>query len=309
MRVLLIGPGAIGGLYSAALHRAGCEITVLGRSDEAVLRERGFRIDSLWGDWSYRPARVIHALHEIDSAPDLVLVCSKVLPAAELWHEISSVVSEHTAFLLIQNGLHIAEPWTEHYPNHTVVSALAFVCCYREGPAHIRHLDYGRLVLGNHPTGRSDIAESWCQLLRSQGIAVSISENILLDRWKKLVWNIPFNPVSVLAGSADTQTMLQDPECRRLIRELMAEVLRVAAADGYPIDESFADKMMEDTLKMKAYRTSMLIDYEQGRSMEVEAILGQALGVARQHRVSTPRMETLYALLRLVGTGPTRTHA
>jgi 2-dehydropantoate 2-reductase len=114
------------------------------------------------------------------------------------------------------------------------------------------------------------------------------------------VWNAPFNPISVLGGSVDTKTMVEMKESADLARATMEEVTRIATAGGHPLAADVIDQNFEGTRAMKPIKTSMLADFEAGRPMEVEGIVGNALRTARRHGVRAPHLETLYTLLKLV---------
>ncbi len=170
----------------------------------------------------------------------------------------------------------------------------------RTQPGLITHYDYGKLTMGRYPGGVSETAAALARLFESVGVPCVVTDDVVTATWQKLVWNAPFNPISVLAGGADTLTLLGHPETALLVRAVMEEVCRTAAALGHPLPVSVIDQNLEGTRAMVPYKTSMLLDFEAGRPMEVEAILGNAVRAARRAGVPVPRMETLYALLQLI---------
>jgi 2-dehydropantoate 2-reductase len=127
-----------------------------------------------------------------------------------------------------------------------------------------------------------------------------MTENVVSARWRKLVWNAPFNPISVLGGGLDTKQMVESPESLKLACRVMEEVCRISEAAGHPLPDNVVQQNIDGTRKMTPYKTSMLVDFESGRPLEIEAILGNGLKVAKRHDVSAPHMESLYALLKLV---------
>ena len=114
------------------------------------------------------------------------------------------------------------------------------------------------------------------------------------------MWNAPFNPISVLGGGIDTKAILENQESIKLVRDVMEEVISIAHKSGYDLSESLIEKNIEDTIKMKPYKTSMLLDYENKRPLEVEVILGNAVRIARRVNLHVPKLESLYALLLLI---------
>ena len=184
--------------------------------------------------------------------------------------------------------------------DNEIISGLAFICATRTDPGHIDHVDFGRLVIGHYPAGKSDKTDQLANLFNDSGLSCTVSEDVVTDRWRKLVWNAPFNPISVLAGGADTKTMVENHESQELARQVMEEVCEIAKAVGHPLPLGVVQENIEGTRRMSPYKSSMLVDFEAGRPMEVEAILGNAIRVARRLGVAVPHMESLYGLLKLV---------
>lgn len=302
-RVLVLGTGALGSLYGGMLAQAGAEVTVVARSDYDAVAAEGVRVDSLWGDFVFRPQRVLRSSAEYGETPDYLLVCLKVLPEIDLVEMIRPVAKPPCTVVLMQNGIEIEPPIVRAFPELEVVSALAFVCCNRLAPGHVHHLDYGRLMLGRFPDGESEQAARLASLFGRVGVECGLTDNVRRTRWVKLVWNAPFNPMSVLANGATTAEILADPVTLSVAETVMWEVCRLAEADGQPLGETVVRRNLDDTRKMKPYRTSMLLDFQAGRPMEVEAILGNAVRAAERLKVEVPTIRCLYGLLRQVDRG------
>uniref|UniRef100_A0A832A2B2 2-dehydropantoate 2-reductase n=1 Tax=Desulfacinum infernum TaxID=35837 RepID=A0A832A2B2_9BACT len=297
MDVLVVGTGAIGGYYGGRLAQAGARVSVVARSDYEVVAEEGIRIESPAGDFHFRPHRVVQTAAAFGGFPDVLLVGLKVLKEIRTADLIRDAVGPTTAVLLIQNGVDIEGPVADAFPKNEILSGLAFICVHRTAPGKVLHQDYGRLVLGRYPGGPSETAQRLAEMFRRAGVPCEVTEDVVTARWQKLVWNAPFNPMSVLCGGASTQDMLGHEETTRLVRAVMEEVCAVAAATGHPLPTDVVDRMIADTRTMTPYKTSMLLDFEAGRPMEVEAIVGNAVRIARSHHVPVPHMETLYALM------------
>ncbi len=296
-RILVIGSGAIGSFYGGKLVQAGADVAFLCRSDYDIIRSKGIMVESRLGDFHFKPYEVIKSCEELDWDPDYILVCLKVLPEIDVSRIIAPAVSQNTAICLIQNGIYIEPPLVEKFPENELISGLAFICCQRIHGGFVRHLDYGRLVLGNYPTGVSDKTQHLVDLFNRSGVTCEATEDVIKARWQKLIWNAPFNPISVLAGGLNTQEMLSDTTMESVIRSVMVEVCELAKADGHPLPDSVVDENISFTRVMTPYKTSMLLDYESKKPMEVEAILGNALRKANELGVSVPHIETLYVLL------------
>ena len=299
-KILVVGTGAIGGFYGGKLAQAGAAVTTLCRSDYEVIKARGISVTSVFGDFHFEPERVIREIGEYGPPPDYILVGLKVLPEINTAEIIKDVVGPETAIVLLQNGVEIEEPVARAFPDNEIISGLAFICATRTGPGQIDHSDFGRLVLGRFPVGRSVKIDELVRLLNDAGVPCEVTEDIVTARWRKLVWNAPFNPISVLGGGADTKTMVDNPESLELTRRVMQEVCSIAEAAGHPLPVEVVQENIDGTRKMAPYKSSMLVDFEAARPMEVEAILGNTLKVAGRYGVSAPHIESLYGLLKLV---------
>ncbi|MBF0370820.1 MAG: 2-dehydropantoate 2-reductase [Magnetococcales bacterium] len=299
VKILCVGVGAVGGFYGARLAAAGAEVSVVCRSDHDTVKRQGIAIDSIDGDFHFTPHAVFGQVPKPVQPMDYILVGLKVLPEISVSDIIRPAVGPNTAIVLLQNGVEIEESVAKAFPKNEIISGLAFICVNRTAPGHIRHLCYGRLTLGLYPQGRSDKVDQLGRLFEKSRTPCHISENVVTDRWQKLVWNAPFNPISMLVG-ANTREILEVAETANLVEKVMEEVCRVAAAAGHPLPPGIVKKNLDDTYRMAPYLTSMLLDRQAGRPMEVEAILGNAVRAADRCGLQAPYMETLYGILKLV---------
>jgi 2-dehydropantoate 2-reductase len=231
---------------------------------------------------------------------DTVLIALKTTANPELERLLPPLVGPATMLLTLQNGLGNEEFLAARWGEERVCGALCFVCINRTAPGVIRHIDHGSISIGEFGRPVSArvraIAEAWCAL----GVEANAVEDLALERWRKLVWNIPFNGLSVVAR-ANVAEVLADDGLRTLARELMSEVLDAAGRFGYHIPESFADWQIERSSSMGPYRPSSMIDFEEGRPLEVEAIWGEPFRIGEAAGASMPRIEMLYRLIRALG--------
>lgn len=297
MKVLVIGTGAVGSFYGALLAKQGAAVSAVARTDYDVVRSRGIDVDSPLGHMYFAPQQVVRDAAELPEKPDYVLLCVKVVEQADRVALLRGALGPTTSIVLIANGIDIEEEIVRAYPEHELISGLAFVCVTRIAPGKVRHQAYGRLVLGNYPSGLSQRVRTLCSAFVRSGIACITTEDIVSARWQKCVWNAAFNPLSVLSGGLGTADILSAQE--PLVRALMQEVRSIATAAGHSMPDDIVDRNIESTRSMPPYHTSMLLDFQSGRPMETEAILGNALLAAKRAAVSVPRLETVYALLKL----------
>jgi 2-dehydropantoate 2-reductase len=135
--------------------------------------------------------------------------------------------------------------------------------------------------------------------LVSAGIDARVTENLLRARWHKLMWNIPFNGLSVVLD-ASTKELVGDPHAVALVNAIIREVHSAAASCGVEIPENMIDKTVEVTRTMVPYDSSMRLDYLNRRPMEVESILGKALVIAGARGAEMPHVEMLYQQLKFL---------
>ncbi|OHD63905.1 MAG: hypothetical protein A2176_09060 [Spirochaetes bacterium RBG_13_51_14] len=138
------------------------------------------------------------------------------------------------------------------------------------------------------------------RLFSKSVVPCEIETDIVTARWKKLLWNGPFTPISVLGGGITTAEMIKSPSAVGLAVRVMEEILILAEKTGHPIHRFIIEKILENTRTMTPSRTSMVQDYDRKLPMEVEAILGNTVRIAERNGVSVPYIESLYALLKLV---------
>ncbi len=299
IKLCVIGTGAIGGYYGFRLSQAGTELHTVCRSDYDEIREKGLTVHTGGKTHNVRPTGVYRSMEECPPM-DYCIVATKVLPDLDRAALLGKNLPHDTTIVLIQNGINIEDPIARAFPENSIISCLAFICVTRTSPGVIEHLDYGRLVIGKYPEGRSQNVDTLAHLFHSAGVNCTIDNNIIQARWKKLVWNAPFNPISVVAGGVDTREMLSHEDMISTVRRIMEEVVEIATSAGHAIGGDFIESMIDDTRKMTPYRTSMLVDYENKRPMEVDAILGEPLRLAEKMNVDAPVMRTLHSLLDMV---------
>ena len=299
-QVLMIGSGGIGGLYGALLNKAGWHVSYVARSDAAALRQ-GLTIESPLGDLSFIPHAVYDSVHEASAAGSAqwVVLTVKMLDHLDLAELIRPVVGPETKIVLLANGLDIEVPLAAAFPNHSLISGVAFVASSRIRAAHIHHKAYGQVVLGDYSQGAVASASVLAEAFQQAGIRAHLSQNIALERWKKSIWNASFNPLSVVTNGADTGVLLGSADAEAYVRSLMAEVIAAGRAQGFELSDDLIESNITNTKNMPAYQTSMALDYLQGRGIELEAILGNVVRAALAKNVSVPGLNGLYQILTM----------
>jgi 2-dehydropantoate 2-reductase len=297
-KVLIIGAGAIGGFYGALLAKAGADVSVVCRSDYDHVKRNGFVIRSNdLGSWNFIPSQVLKNAADFNGTADYVLLCTKVIPDIDRITLLRPAVKPETAIVFIQNGVDIEQEILTAFPDNEVISGLAFICSNRINPGEILHLAYGHLTLGNLPGSISSKTNMLCKLFNQSGVECEATEKIIARRWQKCIWNAPFNSLSVLSGGLETLDILRSQEA--FVRKIMQEVFNIAEACEHHLPPDIIDINIDNTYAMPPYRTSMLLDYENGHPMETEVILGNALRAGKRTGVACPHLESVYALMKL----------
>lgn len=311
LRYAIIGAGAVGGYYGACLQRGGAEVHFLLHRDYDPVVTHGLVVESIAGDFAL-PVVQAHSSTATMPAVDVVIIGLKTTQNCLLPDLLPPILGPETAVLTLQNGFALEAELAGWVGDRPLLGGLCIICANKVGPGHIRHIDYGSLLLGQHrldhqAAGVSPLLEQIGQDFKSGQVAVELVNDLRLARWRKLMWNIPFNGLSVVMN-ATTAEMMADPNIRQLAEQLMAEVLEAAKQDGdrlspgqgrhLPAD--LVAQMLAHTEHMAPYRTSMKIDFDEGRSLEVEAMYGNSLQAAQAAGVSVPRIEMLYHQLKAI---------
>ncbi|QEG41629.1 putative 2-dehydropantoate 2-reductase [Roseimaritima ulvae] len=297
----VIGGGALGGLYGGMLARAGFDVHFLLRSDAQHVRQHGLRVDSKLGDFHLHDVNVYD---DADAMPacDVTILALKTTNNDLLPRLLPGPTGTGGTVLVLQNGLNVEADTAAVVGGGRVLGGCCFLCSNKVGPGHIRHLDYGRIVFGRYspasepPAGCDAEVESIATDLQSAGIDAHTTDDLWKARWRKLMWNIPFNGLSV-ALDASTNTLMDDPHATELITAVMQEVAAASAACGREQPADAINKTLDHTRQMVPYDSSMRLDYKAGRAMELEAILGNPIQAARQAGVPMPKVEMLYQQL------------
>ncbi|QKS82197.1 putative 2-dehydropantoate 2-reductase [Pseudomonas bijieensis] len=305
-RIGMIGTGAIGGFYGVMLARAGYDVHFLLRSEFGAVAENGLQIDSaVHGALSLNPAQAYRSAVEMPPC-DWLLVGAKTTSNAELAPAITQAAADGAKVLLLQNGLDVEDDLRPLLPDSLhLLGGLCLICVHRVGPGVIAHQALGAVNVGYHSGPCADqaqrmvIVEEAATLFRNAGIDAQAMPCLQLARWQKLVWNVPYNGLSVLLGASTTPLMAND-HSRELIQALMGEVVRGAQACGHHITPGYAEYLFTMTEKMPDYWPSMYHDYSHKRALELDAIYGRPLAAAKAAGCGLPKIEALYQALAFV---------
>jgi 2-dehydropantoate 2-reductase len=300
----VVGTGAIGGFYGSLLQKIGLEVHFLLRRDYEYVQQHGLAISSINGDFTLPQ---VNAYNDVKDMPrcDVVLIALKTTQNHLLPQLLPPLIKQGGVVLTLQNGLGI-EPEIASVVGDGVeiLGGLCFICSNKISPGKIHHIDYGQIQLAAYgtdgkPQGITNAMRQIAADFEQAGIPIQMEENLALTRWKKLVWNIPFNGLSVVLN-AKTDAIMADLHGRKMAEQLMREVVAAAFGCGLQIEESFIQQRLEYTVKMKPYLTSMKLDYDFHLPLEIEAIFGNPMRAAQQVGVPVPQIAMLYQQLKFL---------
>ncbi len=298
----IIGTGALGGYYGGLLARAGFETRFLLRSDFKHVRDHGLVVDSIRGNFTL--PRVNAYADAADLPPsDVTLVCLKTTQNEALPRLLRSCTRGDGVVVVLQNGLEPEREAAAVVGGGRVLGGLCFLCANKLGPGHIGHVDYGHIHLGEYradakPGGITDRLQQVADDFNRADIETLAIEDLRLARWKKLMWNVPYNGLSAVLNQT-TDVLMADASSLARVKALMREVQAAAeAVDGRIIDDAFIEQMLDYTAKMKPYKTSMMLDVEAGQPLETRAIVGDPLEAALAKGLVMPETQKLYAELQ-----------
>ncbi|MHC8373060.1 putative 2-dehydropantoate 2-reductase [Pseudomonas sp. MDT1-85] len=302
----IIGTGAIGGFYGLMLARAGFDVHFLLRSEFSAVAERGLHLDhASLGPLSLNPVQAYSSAADMPPC-DWLLVGAKTTSNADLAPAIIQAAAPDAKVLLLQNGLDVEDSLRELLPDSLhLLGGLCLICVHRTGPGGVTHQALGAVNVGYHSGPAADeqtrmnIVEEGAGLFRAAAIDSQAMPNLHQARWQKLVWNIPYNGLSVLLG-ASTTPLMTDADSRALIQALMAEVVQGAKACGHDMPPGYADYLFMMTEKMPDYWPSMYHDFLHKRPLELDAIYTRPLAAAKAAGCELPRIEALYRSLSFI---------
>lgn len=321
MKVCVVGAGAIGGCIGAKLACAGqVEVSALARGDTlAALRTHGWSLQTA-DETLQAPAHVSDEAAAL-GAQDLVILAVKGPSIAALAPTLAPLLHAHTCVLPAINGV----PWwfasstpvlgdaplESVDPGGHVLAALPLArvigCVVHFSAAspragHVVHRAGQRLIIGEPLGGRSARVEGVAQVLQAAGFDVDHSDDVRRELWYKLWGNMTMNPVSALTG-ATVDRILGDAQLRGFCSAVMREAAVIGERIGCSIPED-PEARHAVTLKLGAFKTSMLQDAEAGRPLEVDALVTAVHEIAQRLQVPTPFLDGLLGLIRVFAHTP-----
>ena len=295
--VAVVGSGAIGLYYGGRLAAAGEDVRFLLRSDFEAVKKDGIRCESIHGNFDLPMMKGFRTPEEIGPV-DLIIVSWKATSNGHLREILPPLLHANTQVLTLQNGLGNCEEIAAVVGAERVLGALCFVCLNRLSPGFVSHTAGGRITIGEFVPDERGRAKEVVSRFKSAGIPAELGEPLAESQWTKLVWNVPFNGLSIAEGGMTTDELLRSTEIETEIRCLMREVVTAARAIGLSLSDDLIDFNIERTRPMGPYRPSSMIDYLEDREVEIGPIWEEPLRRGKAAGVAMPHLERLLGRIR-----------
>ena len=304
MRFAIFGTGGVGGFYGGMVARCGHEVVFIARGEKLkAMKEKGLIVKSFkHGEWTVKEdgKRIIFTdKPEETGKVDVIFVCVKSYDTENVAPKLLPMLKEDTVVVSVQNGIENEEILAKYVGKNRVLGATAFVGAYVKEPGVVVHEAAGLLEIGEMSGRQSERVEKLVEELKKCGIEARASKDIRYTLWKKLVWNVAFNPYSVITG-ATVGEMLSMPESYEILKNLMKECYRVAEAHGVRLKPEIMENYLKSSPDLMDYKTSMLLDFERGKPIELEGITGALIRKAEEKGIEIPYNRCVYGTVKIL---------
>jgi len=306
LRVAVVGSGSLGIYYGTRLALSGLDVSFLMRHDYLAVKQSNKLVLHQEAHIDYlTPVHVFDSTKNIGPV-DLVLIAIKTTANHALRDLISPLIKESTILLTVQNGLGSDTLLSEIFGSDRIVGGLAFIATNRIAPGEVKCFHPGSLTIGDYNHSLRVRTNEIAELFQKAGVKTRTVENLDSARWHKLVWNIPFNGLTIAHGGITTDKVCADPLLKEEVKALMREVQLAASYFGHTISDDFLHQQFDVTPPMGAYKPSSLVDYLSGKEIEIESIWGEPLRRAAKAGAQLPRLENLYKSLKVISSGKSK---
>jgi len=296
MRIVVMGSGGLGGYFGGLLAQSGADVTFVARGAHLyALQEHGLTVRSVNGDFTVS----VQACADPRELPPagVVLFCVKTYDAAAAAALLQPVVNAQTIVLTLQNGVDMAAELQTTFGRGTVLAGVTRIGSTLAAPGVIEQPTTDRLIEFGSLTGQEqEQVERVRTLCTTAGIPTLVSPNVQRSLWEKLVFIAPFSGLSTLTRLTPAQLLAHDPT-RGLYRAVMQETVAVAQAAAGVAPEIVERTMHYLDTAGDPGESSMAVDFQRQRRIEVEAIHGAVVRHGQRLRVPTPLNQMIYNTL------------
>jgi 2-dehydropantoate 2-reductase len=297
--ILIVGAGAIGGLYAAHLAKV-ADVAVLDTNAAHVdaIRKHGLAISGR----TESVTRLTAFAHAAEMGPrrfDAVIILVKSQATESAFHSIHPVLEGRPVVVTFQNGMGNEELLMK-LTDLEVAHGVSFEAARYDGPGRVQHLVHGEESwLG---PARGNVASvAWLgELMTKSGIRTRVVADPRGAIWGKFIFNSVMNPVGAIVQGVNA-ARYEVPEMRGLIDDMAAECVRVAEALGIRLEFDpmyLVKKIRSGEAPLSKHGGSMAQDLEAGRETELEAMTGYIVRKAKELGVPVPVTETVYRMAK-----------
>jgi 2-dehydropantoate 2-reductase len=316
MKVCIFGAGAIGGYMGVKLAKAGADVSLVARGPHlAAMQEKGLTLIEE-GETTTVPVTASDDPAAL-GVQDYVIVTLKAHSVPPVVSKMAPLIGPNTTIVSGVNGvpwwyfhkldgahegtrLDSVDPgnvqWDGFGPDR-VLGCVVYPAAEVIEPGVIKHIEGNRFSLGEPDGSKSDRAQALSKILSNAGLKAPVRPKLRDEIWVKLWGNLSFNPISALTH-ATLDVLCTDEGTRAVARNMMVEAQEIAERLGvkFPID---VDRRIAGGAAVGAHRTSMLQDLDQGRPMEIDALVASVQELGCVTGVPTPTIDTVLGLIRL----------
>ncbi len=321
MKITIFGAGAVGGYLGALMSDSGFDVNLIARGDHlSAMRSCGLRLITPKTDKIIK----VNAFSDSDyndiavKNPDFLLICVKSHTIADVVDKISNFIGENTCVISVINGIpwwyFYKTPYSHNAPLNSVdingkifnaiggekaLGCVPYVGTEVSDAGVIKLFEgYNEFHLGEPDGSMSERLSAIAEVMTKSGIKTKTTDNIRYQVWRKLLGNITTNPISVLSNATMIEMASSEGMCN-LIKDMMNEAMKVSESVGITLKES-PEERVNVLGKLGDFKTSMLQDYESGKKLEINPIIGSVLEIASKTGVQTPLINSVYQLLKLL---------
>jgi 2-dehydropantoate 2-reductase len=317
MKICVFGAGAIGGYMGVKLAQAGADVSLVARGPHlAAMQANGLKLIEEGGEETVVPVTASDNPADL-GVQDYIIVTLKAHSVPPIVDKMQPLTGPNTTIVSGVNGvpwwyfhkiggehegtrLDSVDPgnaqWDGFGPDR-VLGCVVYPAAEVIEPGVVKHIEGNRFSLGEPDGSKSDRAVALSQALSSAGLKAPVRPRLRDEIWVKLWGNLSFNPISALTH-ATLDVLCTDPGTRAVAKGMMLEAQEIAEKLGvkFPID---VERRIDGGAAVGAHRTSMLQDLDQGRPMEIDALVGSVQELGRVVGVPTPTIDTVLALVQL----------
>lgn len=298
MKIGVVGAGAVGGYVGGLLARAGNEVTFLARGrNYTAMKEKGLTVEAgkdvftIYGTFTDKD-------HDLSNV-DLAILSVKSVDTIEVAGRLKHILKKDCLILTLQNGVDNEEILSNVLGgSDRVLSAAAYIQAIVKEPGVVNQQgNIPLFIIGALNQDLTVNAERISSLFNAATIRATVTDSILNIKWKKLFWNVTFNPLSALI-EAEVGSILDNKGLHDTAERICKEAICVAQKAGIEIEDEFYRQILAQGQLARGHKTSMLQDKLRGKAIELESICGYIVHKGKELEVKTPVLETIYHLLK-----------